>query len=157
MRHIIVQTKIILPLILLFYSFSFSQVIQKDTIYLNYTYYKDNCTHYDIEKKLKINQKRGIQFNLCGKIILFYNSTIKSDTLTIDHFSNYEISTIKGIREKVKKFRSKTFKKRPKNKNQKLYQAYDNNDIFQTFLIEIINDKQFVIYPVTWRNTRIEY
>jgi hypothetical protein len=32
-----------------------------------------------------------------------------------------------------------------------IYPWYNKNGIFDTYLIEIINDKQFVIYPVEWK------
>lgn len=158
MNLITAQTKSLFTAILLVCVFNaHSQSIQKDTIYLYFNHYKDNCIYKDLEKDLKINNRRGIQFNLCGKAILFYKNIDKLDTLCYKHIDDYNISTIVDIEKKVREFRYKTYKKMPKNKNEKLYQAYDKNDIFITFLIEKINNKQFVIYPVTWRNTRVTY
>jgi len=156
MRHTIVQTKIILPLILLFYSFSFSQGIQKDTIYLNFTYYKDNCIHKDLENNLKLSNKRGIYFNLCGKEILFYNNITKSDTLDLEHLSDFTFTKYENIRELEKSWYYKT-KPALIKKYGKIHPNFDKNGKFKTFIIEVINDEQFVIYPVTWRDIMIEY
>ncbi len=70
-----------------------------------------------------------------------------------DIFKDWKI--LEGVEKKVKDFRFKTYKKRPKNKDDKLYQAYDKNDIFKTYLIEVISKEKFVLYPVIWRNQGI--
>lgn len=127
--------------------------VQKDTIYLIFNK-EEKC-----DRRLKFYRKKekGIIFNLhCKKngSLLFPNK-FKADTLYIKHLSDYKISTMLDVTKKVKDFRYKTYKKRPKSDHAKLYQGYDNNDIFQTYIIEIISAKQFVIYPVIWRNQRI--
>ena len=54
------------------------------------------------------------------------------------------------------KFRESTFGKEPANEDDKLYQFYDRNDIFETYLIEIISKNHFVIYSVKWRNQQVQ-
>lgn len=128
----------------------------KDTIYLNFSQTRNNCIHKDIIEKLKWKKRNAIQFNLCGKAILLFKNNSKSDTLSYKQAKSYKISTIEDLNKKIKNFRIKTYKKRPKNDDDKLFQAYDNNDIFKTYIIEFINDDKFVIYPVIWKNQRIE-
>lgn len=125
--------------------------VQKDTIFLTFNK-EEKC-----DKRLKFYRKKekGIIFNFCKKGSLLFPNKFKSDTLCYKHLKNYKISTMLDITKKVKDFRYKTYKKRPKSEHDKLFQAYDKNDMFQTYLIEIINKEKFVIYPVIWRNQRI--
>lgn len=77
-----------------------------------------------------------------------WNST--SDTLPIANLKNSRFSTIEEVNYMEKQWRVKNMKALRK-KYGKLYPMFDKNGIFQTFLIEVINSKQFVIYPVEWR------
>ncbi len=122
----------------------------KKTIYLNYNNEIKNCKYKTIKYKQK--KKEGIQFNLCGKAILLSPVNVKPDTLCLWHKTDYQISTTQDIERLVKEFRFNTWKKKPHSKKDKLFQFYDRNDIFKTYLIEIINNEKFVIYPVKWRN-----
>lgn len=108
------------------------------------------------DRRLKFYRKeeKGVVFNLgCKKYgsCLFKNN-LKSDTLPLKELSSYNITTMEALEEKITAFRKKTYRKLPPKDNYKLYQAYNKNDIFQTYLIEIINNKKFVVYPVVWRN-----
>jgi hypothetical protein len=100
----------------------------------------------------------GVIFNVgCEEYgSCLFRDKSKSDTLMIDSLKKYKVLRMVDIKKKVKDFREKTYKKLPMKSNRKLYQAYDNNDIFETFLIEIISKDKFVIYPVFWRNQRIQ-
>lgn len=149
-----VLTKFILPFILSCSILSFSQEIQKDTLYINYSNYKNSCIHKDLEKDMKINMKKGIQFNLCGNVIFFYNNSEKSDTLCIKYLNNYKITKTEDI-DKLKKSWYIKNKSAIIKKYGEIHPYFDENGRFKTFLIEIINNKQFVIYPVYWRNTMV--
>ncbi|MDG2193962.1 MAG: hypothetical protein P8K77_03725 [Polaribacter sp.] len=126
--------------------------VQKDTVFL---LFRKNNGNHPKHRCIKFKNKKGIVFNLCKNGSLLFPNKFKADTLCYKHLKDYTVSTIEDIEKKVKDFRYKTYKKRPKSDHAKLYQAYDNNDIFQTYLIEIISNKKFVIYPVIWRNQRI--
>lgn len=133
-------------------SLLFSQY-SKEVIYLNFNNEIENCVYKNIKQKW--SKPEGIQFNLCGKSVLLFENGKKADTLCIIHVKDYPITTMEEVDKIVKDFRLKTYKKRPPNKNDKLYQAYTKNDIFKTYLVEIIEDDKFVIYPVIWRNQNI--
>ncbi|WP_157956038.1 hypothetical protein [Flavobacterium kingsejongi] len=84
-------------------------------------------------------------------VSLLYKNKQKSDTLPLSKLKNYKITPVTKIDvlEKEWYYRNK----------EALIKKYtwfinlsDRNAVFKTFLIEIINDKQFVVYPVTWRN-----
>ncbi|OUS00355.1 hypothetical protein A9Q86_10290 [Flavobacteriales bacterium 33_180_T64] len=86
---------------------------------------------------------------------IFMDST-KSDTLCLKHFKNYSLSTIADIEKKEKNFKQKMKNKLPLKKENKLHQFYDKNDIFITYLIEVLKDEnKFIVYPVLWRNQNI--
>jgi hypothetical protein len=103
---------------------------------------------------MKINMKKGIQFNLCGNVIFFYNNSEKSDTLCIKYLNNYKITKTEDI-DKLKKSWYIKNKSAIIKKYGEIHPYFDENGRFKTFLIEIINNKQFVIYPVYWRNTMV--
>lgn len=44
--------------------------------------------------------------------------------------------------------------KSQRSKNSKLPKAYNRNDFFNTYLIEILNRNKIIIYPVYWRHQR---
>ncbi len=130
----------------------FSQY-KKEVIYLKFEENSKDKTYYRGIKFYNKDEK-GIVFNLLSKGSLLFPDKEKADTLCIPHLTDYPITTMEEVEKKVKDFRLKTYKKRPPNKNDKLYQAYTKNDIFKTYLIEIIGDDKYVIYPVTWRNQK---
>lgn len=127
---------------------------QEDTIYLNYNSYAKDCNEDNLKQKWV--KSEGIQFNLCGEAVLLHENNKRADTLPLSSLNNYPITTINEVEEQVQDFRRATHKKRPPESDEKLYQAYTKNDIFKTYLIEIINDCQFVIYPVKWRTQNVQ-
>ena len=131
----------------------FSQ-IEKDTIYLKFESNSSSSPAYKGIKFYK-NDEKGLVFNLLTKGSLLYSYEKKSDTLPIKFLPDYPIITIKGVEQKVKDFRYKTYGKSPLGENDKAYQFYNKNDIFETFLIEILGNFKFVVYPVSWRNQDI--
>jgi len=126
--------------------------INKETVYLNFKKNKKNHPKY---RCVKFQDEKGIIFNPCNGGSLLFPKNAKSDTLCYKHIKDYKISTMEDVNEKVKEFRYRTYKKKPKSGHDKLYQAYNNNDIFETYIIEIISEEKFVLYPVIWRNQRI--
>ena len=74
----------------------YAQEIPKDTIYLDFNFYKENCTYKDLV--LKEKEKKGILFNLCGEAILFTNLIDKKpDTLCYKHLKDYKITDLKEV------------------------------------------------------------
>lgn len=144
-------------LLLLFFlvssNLAFSQY-EKDTIYLKFEKNSGEEPYYRGVKSYSMKEK-GIIFNLIPSGSLLLPEGKKADTLSIEKMDAYTILTIKGVEKRVKEFRRKTFKKSPESRDVKAYQFYNKNDIFETFLIEVINGRQFVIYPVIWRNQNI--
>ena len=118
---------------------------QKDTIYLKFEPNEGNSPYYR-GIKFYNKEENGVVFNLLTKRSLLYKDKSQSaDTLSIEKLKNYCIITTEEVEQKVKAFQKATYKKWPSHKD-------DKNDLFVTYLIEIINGKQFVIYPVIWRN-----
>jgi len=135
-------------LIVIFLSpiFTFGQktIYPKDTIYVKYEKKTGN-------KKLsnwKYKNKDGISFSIkdiSGKhISLFYEQINKTDTLCMKHIKDYKFSNLKEIERKKHEWIFEN-KRPPANKN----------GVFQIYLIEIISEEKFVIYPVIWRNEKL--
>lgn len=133
-------------------NFVYSQY-KKDTIYLKFITNTGEEPYYRGAKST--TQKGDIIFNLIEKGSLLYLKGNRADTLKVGKLNRFTISTFKDIEKKVKEFRYKTYKKSPPSQNDKAYQFYNKNDIFETLLIELINDNQFVVYPVKWRNQNV--
>ena len=131
-------------LVLLFSFFCYAQKIERKKIYIKFNDFNLDCK-YDFELKRIMNKK--IMFNLCGKAILYCEK--KSDTINISKLKNYKTVSLEEIEKMEKKWRIDN-KKALMKKWGKLYPPYDKNSIFETSLIEIINEQQFVIYPVIW-------
>ena len=137
---------------LLFSTLCHAQYFEKKTIYLLFEKNEtDSIPHY-LGYKFYFKKEKGYVFNLMDKnISLLYEMKQKSDTLPISKLKNYKITPVTKIDglEKEWYYRNK----------EALIKKYtwfinlsDRNAVFKTFLIEIINDKQFVVYPVIWRN-----
>lgn len=130
----------------------FSQY-EKDTIYINFNHEVQNCSYKNL--KMKWFKNEGLQFNLCGRGVFLFQRNKNSDTISTRQLKDYYITSIEDVAQKVKDFRYKTYKRSPPEENAKAYQFYNKNDIFETYLIEIISDCRFVVYPVQWRNQNI--
>lgn len=137
----------------LFFVFSvvFSQKIKPINIYIEFKLDK-KCPY---EQKFYYDSEKGTVFNLyCDKGGSFlWNS--KSDTLSISCLPNYKVSTLDEIEALEKQWWKKNLKILEKKFGIYCCPPYDKNYIFQTYLIEIINNNQFVMYPVEWRNLNI--
>lgn len=138
----------ILSFILIFcpiLSFGQKSMYPKDTIYVKYQEIKD--TEWNAKFERRYNQKLGVYFNIetrKGNMTLFYPYTEKADTLCIKDLKDYHFSDLEEINEKRRRWIFDN--KRP---------PATRNGVFQTYVIEVISDKKFVKYPVTWRNERI--
>lgn len=151
MKHMNVQTRTYLFIFFLIVCYTYSsygQIIKKDTIFL---VFKKNDKILSKEKCLKFKRKEGVIFNLCKKGSFLFKNTSKSDTLCYKHIKDYKITNIDSIAVLEKKWKIKSRKALIK-KYGKIYPPFDKNGIFQTYLIEQINNKQLVVYPVIWRN-----
>jgi hypothetical protein len=146
------MNRILINIYLLFFVFmGYGQKIKKTTIYIEFKFEK-NCSR---KQKFFYEIQNGIVFNLfCEKSGSFLY-TNKSDTLPINKLTNYKISALEDVEILEKKWRIKN-KKAMIKKFGKIYPWYNKNGIFKTYLIEIINDKQFVIYPVEWRGEDVD-
>ena len=148
-RKSLSHTKFILFFPLIFSVYCFSQEFEKEKIYLKFKIEKD-CS-----RKMKFYHKKekGIVFNIyCKKngTFLFEDSS-KADTLSLRHLKDYRRSTMGDIEALEKRWRIK-------NKQKFIdlfgspYPLYDKNGIFNTYIIEVLEDsEQFILYPVKWR------
>lgn len=144
-----VRTVISLYLLCLF-SIASAQQIEKKTIYIQFKFDK-KCPE---EQKYFYEKEKGTVFNLyCDKGGSFLWDS-KSDTVPVSNLKNYKFSTPNEIEVLEKQWRIKN-KKTLIKRFGKLYPPFDKNYIFQTYLIEVINNEQFVIYPVEWRGEDI--
>ncbi len=121
----------------------------KDTIYIKYSANKkENRKIVDWEYQ----DKKGIYFSIKDSshkawadsihfISLFYPYSKPTDTLPLKRIGGYHFSDLKEIDEK--RYNWIFDYNRP---------PLTRNKVFKTYLIEVINDSQFVIYPVIWRN-----
>lgn len=132
---------------LLFMLNIYGQKIEKKPIYLE----------FKIDKKCPRNMKfykedeKGIVFNIfceTGGSFLWQN---KSDTLSICKLKNYTTVSFEEVEKLEKQWRIDN-KEAMIKKFGKIYPRYNKNGIFNTYLIEIINDLEFVVYPVEWRH-----
>lgn len=128
----------------------------KDTIYVKYSanqngnrkimdwkYQGEKGIYFSIkDSSHKAWKKDSIRF-----ISLFYPYSQPTDTLSLKRITNYHFSNLKEIDQK----RNEWIERKYKGHKIKPYNG-SRNGVFQTYLIEVINDSQFVIYPVIWRN-----
>ena len=103
----------------------------KDTIYLFF----DKKKH--LKKELN-HPDLGKNFYFEG-IGVFYNQKQKADTLSIKQLKTYTFSDLKEINKK--RYNWVFDNKRP---------PADRNGVFQTYLIEVISEEEFVIHSVIW-------
>ena len=75
--------------------------------------------------------------------------------MNLDKLKKYKISSFEEVEKQEKQWRVEN-KKALIKKFGKLYPPFNKNGIFKTYLIEILDDKRFVVYPVEWRNLDIE-
>lgn len=124
----------------------------KDTIYIKFEKKIGNKKWYGNYGYGK-NKKQGTLFNLKDtnkKSMSFFSGKEQNiDTLCIKHLKNYKFLNLKEIRKKEIAWVDLTYAKSK-------YKPYTGgglrNGAFQTYLIEVISNEKFVIYPVIWRN-----
>ena len=142
---------ITISITLLFSILGHAQYFEKKTIYLLFEKNKTDSVR-NLGYKFYREKEKGYVFNLMDKnVSLLYKNKQKSDTLPLSRLKNYDITPISKIQELEEEWYKKNREKIIKG-YKGFYHFRDKNVYFKTFLIEIINDKQFVIYPVTWRN-----
>ena len=116
----------------------------KDTIYIKFENKIENKKWIGTYGYGK-NKKTGVLFNLKDNdkqaMSFFIEKNKTPDTLCITQLKNYKFSDLQEIDEKRYKWVF-DHKRPPANRN----------DIFKTFLIEVISRDKFVIYPVIWRS-----
>ena len=136
---------LILAIFLPIVCFGQKSIYPKDTIYVKYEH---NGKNKKSQNTYKYNNKElsGISFyikdgttNYKKGISLFHSYNSKADTLCHKHLTDYHFSNLKEIDKKRHKWIFDN--KRP---------PADRNGVFQTYLIEIILNKKFVVYPVIW-------
>jgi len=156
MKHIIAQTKLLLLITaFLFAGYGHAQDIKKDKIFLDFSHYKENCEHPDLSKSLKIEQKEGLQFNLCGKAIFLHPLQSQSDTISNKYLSNYPLTQIEDIDQLVKNWQQKTKPLFIKEYGELYPKTQNKNNMFETYLIERLSD-YFVLYRVYWKNQEVQ-
>ncbi|AWG24746.1 hypothetical protein [Flavobacterium kingsejongi] len=128
---------------LLFSCFCQGQKIEKKTIYVMF-----EKRQKDRVSKFFNKEEKGYVFNLPNKGESFlYEVKQRPDTLPISQLKNYSISNTLQIAEFENKYKEWLIKK-----YNRIPYSYDKNSYFKTYIIEIIDNSEFVIYPVTWRN-----
>lgn len=132
-------------------SVAFSQKIRPINIYMEFRK-GNNCS-----KILKFyhEEEKGIVFNLYCNVIDSFLYKIGSDTLPIIKLKDYQFSTHMEIEVLEKQWWKKNRKILENKFGKNCCPPYDKNYIFRTYLIEVINNKQFVLYPVEWRDLNI--
>jgi hypothetical protein len=111
----------------------------KDTIYILF----DKKEH---TKEILNDPELGK--NLYFKNIdVYYDYKQKADTLCILHLKDYKFSNLKEIREKEINWVDRKFKG---SKYKPYSGGGSRNSVFHTYLIEVISEEKFVIYPVIW-------
>lgn len=153
--------KTIIVLISLFiYSMSFSQKNNEQLkIYIKLEI-DSSCFR---KQKFYSNEEKGIIINnkcLSGDSFLFSDKS-KADTICMSKLNKYKISSIDEIKKTEKKWRKEKFKEvQEKNKKEGKYtlpiHTFDKNYIFKTYIIEVISEEKFILYPVMWRGEGIK-
>ncbi|MEM6720633.1 MAG: hypothetical protein AAF611_14995 [Bacteroidota bacterium] len=157
MKHIIVQIRIIVSiLILLFVVHGYSQEISKDKIYLDFSYYKQTCEHQDLSQHLKIQKKEGIQFNLCGKALFFNPAKHKPNTIDNKYLSNYPFTKLEDVDKLVANWQRKTELILVKEYGSSFLKTTNKNNMFETYLIEKLDNDCFVLYRVYWKHQEMQ-
>lgn len=137
---------LILAIFLPIVCFGQKSIYPKDTIYVKFQK-KIGAKKWNAKFERIYKNKHGFFFNVedsNGDMALFYDQEQSSDTLCYKHLKDYHFSNLKEIEKKRQEWIFKN-KRPPVNKN----------GAFQTYLIEIISEEQFVIYPVIWRNEKL--
>ncbi|NRT17185.1 hypothetical protein HNP99_003564 [Flavobacterium sp. 28A] len=132
---------------LLFILNIYGQKIEKKSIYLEFKL-DTNCPR---NMKFYKEDESGIVFNIfceTGGSFLWQN---KSDTLSICKLKNYNTISFEEVEKLEKQWRIDN-KKAMIKKFGKIYPRYNKNGIFKTYLIEVINALEFVVYSVEWRH-----
>ena len=119
----------------------------KDTVYLKYSHdIKDN---WNAKFSRDYRGKSGIYFNIKledGNVVLFYNKEESSDTLDITNLKCFPlVKSVKKITERHQRWLKKPY-------HEKSKPPIDKNGAFETFVIEELNNRKIVVYPVIWRN-----
>lgn len=151
--------------LLLLISIGYGQKIEKATIYIGYNY---NPICPKVEKKIS-KKHNGVIFNLnCIKETAGVNNEVcdnsggndnyisllyvdKADTIDIRKIEEYKVLNIVELK-KIEVEGRKKLLDFYKEKKRMYHRPITKDNIFKTFVIEIINDKQFVVYPVKWKN-----
>ena len=136
---------------LLFSILGHAQYFEKKTIYLLFEKNETDSLPGYFGYKFYREEEKGYVFNLMVKGSLLYQTKQKSDTLPLHKLKDYKITPVSKLQELEEEWYKKNREKIIKG-YKGFYHFRDKNVYFKTFLIEIINDKQFVVYPVMWRN-----
>ncbi|WP_291285338.1 hypothetical protein [Flavobacterium sp.] len=150
---------------LLFISVGYGQKIEKTRIYIGYNY---NPICPKVEKVFS-EEHNGIIFNLncikettgvkveeCGNRgrndnYISLLCVDKADTIDVKKIEEYKVLNIVELKKK-EIAGSKKLLDFYKRKKDIYHRPITKDNIFKTYVIEIINDKQFVVYPVKWKN-----
>lgn len=153
--------KTIIVLISLFYhSMTFGQLNNKQIKIFLKLEIDNSCFR---KQKFYSKEENGIIINNecnSGGSFLFSDKS-KADTLCISKLNDYKIYSTDEIKKNKKKWREEKFiEVQKKNKQEGKFtlpiHTFDKNYIFNTYIIEIISDEKFVIYPVIWRGEGIK-
>lgn len=113
------------------------------------------------KQKYYNNNEKGLVFIDKSKESFLFSDTSKADTLCTSTLKKYKTSSIDEIKKIETKWREQKFKEvQKKLKETGKYplpiHTFDKNYIFDTYILEIISNEKFVLYPVKWRGQGIQ-
>jgi len=157
MKHIIVQIKTIVSiLLLLLVGKGYSQEIPRDKIFLDFSQYKQTCDHDDVFQHLKVKKKEGIQFNLCGKAVFLSPLKHQPDTIDNKYLNDYPITRLEDIDKIVANWQKKVKPILVKEYGLTYPKTVNKNNMFETYLMEKLENDCFVLYRVYWKYQEIQ-
>ncbi len=140
---------IFLSFFLFLYNKTYSQKIEKETIYV---LFKKNDGKSDRVLGKKFVNRKGVNFNLYKHYFTNYKN-LKTDTLCISELKKYNLTDENDIEKKANLWRKKNEEQLKKEYGLLYRQVFEyKNNIFNIYIIERINSKKMVIYEVRFRN-----
>lgn len=135
--------------ILLNSNITLSQQYDKEDLFIEF---KTNDGSQPNYRGIKIDKKALVQFNNLYYGTFIYYKKNDSDTLLIHNLSKYKLTNAKEVDGKLITIRKKRLEENP----DKILRPMNKNTVFNTYLIEILNKKEFVVYPVIWKNVGVQ-
>lgn len=130
---------------------SYSQEIQKDSIYIKFI---KNNGKYPNYRGLKFKNKNGLNFNLSNHEGVINLKSFRKDTLCNKHLKKYKFTDINDIDSLMNDWHKRNKSLLIKKYGISYPSTTNKNNIFTTHIIEE-HKAYFVIYKVLWKNQGI--